>query len=62
MAPELTLACWDCDRAKPVLDSSLGLAGFDLVCQTETSGTLFPLAVNEARFDITELSFASYLV
>ncbi|MEC7593408.1 MAG: hypothetical protein VX021_03115 [Pseudomonadota bacterium] len=62
MAPKLTLACWDYDRAKPVLDGSLGLAGFDLVCQTETPGTLFPLAVNEARFDITELSFASYLV
>ena len=62
MAPKLTLACWDYDRAKPLLDGSLGLVGFDLVCQMEMPCTLLPLAVNEVSFDITELSFASYLV
>jgi 4,5-dihydroxyphthalate decarboxylase len=58
----LTLACWDYDRARPVLDGSLQLEGFDLVCHAEPPGTLFPLAVNDAPFDITELSFASYLI
>ena len=59
---KISLACWDYDRARPVLDGSLRLDGFDLECHTETPGTLFPLSVNEAPFDITELSFASYVI
>lgn len=59
---KITLACWDYDRALPVLDGSLQLDGFELQCHAEPPGTLFPLAVGAAPFDITELSFASYLI
>lgn len=38
------------------------MKGFDLDCHTEPPGVLFPLAVGEARFDVTEFSFASYLI
>ena len=59
---ELTLACWDYDRAIPIFEGSVKLGGFDLRCHIESPGTLFPLSVTKAPFDITELSFASYLI
>lgn len=59
---KITLACWDYDRAMPVLDGSIKVKGFDLDCHTEPPGTLFPLAVGDAPFDVTEFSFASYLI
>jgi len=59
---ELTLACWDYDRAMPVLDGRVTLNNFNLNCHVEPPGVLFPLAVTKAPFDITELSFASYVI
>ena len=59
---KITLACWDYDRAIPILNGSIKLEGFDLDCYTEPPGTLFPLSVEEAPYDITEFSFASYLI
>jgi 4,5-dihydroxyphthalate decarboxylase len=59
---KITLACWDYDRAMPVLDGSVKLEDFDLDCHAKPPSTLFPLSVNEAPYDITEFSFASYLI
>ena len=59
---KISLACWDYDRARPVLDGRVGVKGFDLECHTEPPGTLFPLAVGDATYDVTEFSFASYLI
>ena len=59
---KITLACWDYDRAVPVLDGSVKLKDFDLDCHTKPPSMLFPLSVTEAPYDITEFSFASYLI
>jgi 4,5-dihydroxyphthalate decarboxylase len=59
---KITLACWDYDRALPVLDGSVELEDFDLACYIKPPSALFPLSVNEAPYDITEFSFASYLI
>jgi len=59
---ELSLACWDYDRALPILDGRVGVPGFKLRCESAPPGRLFPLAVGDAPYDITELSFASYAI
>ncbi len=58
----LTLACWDHDRAQAVLDGRVKIDGVDLACQALPTTTLFPLAVEQAKFDITELSISSYIM
>ncbi len=59
---KLTLACWDHDRAQAILDGAIGIEGCELACQALPTTTLFPLAVEEARFDITEMSLSSYIM
>ncbi len=58
----LSLACWDYDRALPVLDGRAPVAGWQVAATAAPPGVLFPLAVGEARYDVSELSFASYLI
>ncbi|MDA0998502.1 MAG: 4,5-dihydroxyphthalate decarboxylase [Proteobacteria bacterium] len=58
----ITLACWDYDRARPVLDGRVPIAGWQAETTAAPPGILFPLAVGEAPYDVTELSFASYLI
>ena len=58
----LSLACWDYDRARALLDGTVGVAGAALDCQALPTSTLFPLAVGEARFDVTEMSLSSYIL
>ncbi|WNK00994.1 ABC transporter substrate-binding protein [Thalassospiraceae bacterium LMO-JJ14] len=60
--PEISLACWDYDRALPILDGRIGVAGYRLKTETAPPGKLFPLAVGDAPYDVTELSFASYVI
>lgn len=62
MTRTLSLACWDYDRARPVLDGEIPVAGYTLETAALPPGILFPKAVGEAPYDITELSFASYLI
>lgn len=59
---EISLACWDYDRALPVLDGRVGIEGFGVRAEAQPPGTLFPLAVGDAPFDVTEFSFASYVI
>jgi 4,5-dihydroxyphthalate decarboxylase len=58
----VTLATWDHDRAQAILDGRVGVKGCALVCSLQPSTILFPLAVNEAKYDITEMSLSSYIM
>jgi 4,5-dihydroxyphthalate decarboxylase len=59
---KISVACWDYDRALPVLDGRVPVEGFEIDPITAPPGTLFPLSVTTAPYDVTELSFASYLI
>ncbi len=58
----ITLATWDHDRAQAILDGRVGIKGCALNCSSYPTTTLFPLAVNEAKYDITEMSLSSYIM
>lgn len=58
----LSLACWDYDRTQAILDGRVDVPGCTLDCQALPTSTLFPLAVDEARFDVTEMSLSSYVM
>jgi len=59
---KLTLATWDHDRCMPLHDGRVSVPGVDLESHILPTGKLFPIAVQEARFDITELSISSYIL
>ncbi|NQV98916.1 MAG: 4,5-dihydroxyphthalate decarboxylase [Rhodospirillales bacterium] len=59
---KLTLACWDHDRAQAVLDGRVTIKGVDLEADALPTTTLFPLAVDAATYDITEMSLSSYIM
>tara|TARA_R110002124_G_scaffold53369_8_gene153066 strand:- start:19107 stop:20123 length:1017 start_codon:yes stop_codon:yes gene_type:complete len=59
---DLSLACWDYDRAQAVLDGTIAVPGCRIAAQVHPTSTLFPLAVGEARFDVTEMSMSSYIL
>jgi len=58
----VTVATWDHDRTLPVLQGEVPVAGFEVEAHILPTTQLFPIAVNEARFDVTELSLSSYLL
>lgn len=62
----LSLATWDHDRVMGVHDGSCPVEGPDGPVAIEShvlpTTTLFPVAVQEARFDVTELSVSSYVL
>jgi 4,5-dihydroxyphthalate decarboxylase len=58
----LTLATWDHDRAMPVHDGRVPVPGVAFESHILPTGTLFPLAVQSARFDVTELSLSSHIL
>ncbi len=62
MSLRLSFASWDHDRALPLHDGTVSIPGVTIDSQIATTGTLFPLAVGDAPYDITELSFASYII
>jgi len=59
---KLTLATWDHDRCMPLHDGRVSVPGVDFESHILPTGKLFPIAVQEARFDITELSISSYIL
>lgn len=58
----ISLATWDHDRLLPLHDGRVALEGVEIESHLLPTSTLFPLAVQEARFDVTELSVSSYLL
>jgi 4,5-dihydroxyphthalate decarboxylase len=59
---KVEFATWDHDRVMPLHDGRISVDGFTLDSHILPTSKLFPLAVQEARFDITELSVSSYLL
>ena len=58
----LTLATWDHDRCMPLHEGRVSIPGVEFESHILPTGKLFPIAVQEARFDITELSISSYIL
>jgi len=59
---ELSLGTWDHDRIMALHDGSVQVPGVQLNCEVHPTSKLFPWAVQEARFDITEMSVSSYIL
>ncbi|SFE89157.1 substrate-binding domain-containing protein [Roseivivax sediminis] len=59
---KISFATWDHDRTLPLHDGRVTVPGVELESHIHPTSKLFPLAVQEARFDVTELSVSSYLL
>jgi len=62
MALKLSLATWDHDRVMGLHDGRVSVPGVEFESHILPTSKLFPLAVQEARFDVTELSASSYVL
>jgi 4,5-dihydroxyphthalate decarboxylase len=58
----ISVASWDHDRALPVLNGAVPVPGFAIEPHILPTTQLFPIAVKEARFDVTELSLSSHIL
>jgi len=58
----LTLGTWDHDRVMGLHDGSVQVPDVTLESHIHPTAKLFPWAVQEARFDITEMSVSSYIM
>lgn len=59
---ELSLGTWDHDRIMGLHDGTVTVPGVQLNCEVHPTSKLFPWAVQEARFDVTEMSVSSYVL
>ena len=59
---QLSIAMGDYDRTRALLDGSVQIDGVDPVCMTLSPEETFFRAFRGVEFDISELSFSSYLV
>ncbi len=59
---KLTLATWDHDRVMALHEGTVQVPGVTLESHIHPTSKLFPWAVQEARFDITEMSVSSYVM
>ena len=58
----LALACGNYDRTRRLIDGSVGIDGHAVEVQTLPPETMFARAFNDLAFDISELSFSTYLM
>lgn len=58
----ISVATWDHDRSLPVLKGDVPVPGFTVEPHILPTTQLFPIAVQEARFDVTELSLSSHIL
>jgi len=58
----LTLACWDYDRTRALIDGRVSLPGCTIKPTVLPPGEIFARAFTEAPFDISELSLSSYMM
>lgn len=61
-ALNLSVATWDHDRTLPVLTGQVPIPGVEVTPHIMPTAQLFPIAVQEARFDVTELSLSSHIL
>ncbi len=57
----LTLACWDYDRTRPLIDGRVKAQGIDLDVQMLRPRVMFPRMLEDKEFHASELSLASYV-
>jgi 4,5-dihydroxyphthalate decarboxylase len=57
----LTLACWDYDRTRPLMDGRVQPEGIDLDVRVLRPRELFPRMLEHQEFEVSELSLASYV-
>jgi 4,5-dihydroxyphthalate decarboxylase len=57
----LTLACWDYDRTRALFDGRVKPDGIDLDIKVMRPRQIFPRMLEKQEFDVSELSFASYV-
>jgi 4,5-dihydroxyphthalate decarboxylase len=58
---KLTLACWDYDRTRPLIDGRVHAEGIDLEIKVMRPREIFPRMLENREFDISELSLGSYV-
>lgn len=59
---KLTLACWDYDRTRPLIDGRVKPDGIELDIQILRPRQTFPRMLEDREFQISELSLASYAI
>lgn len=59
---DVSFATWDHDRTLPIHDGRVTVPGVRIDSHVEPTSRLFPLAVSEARYDVTEMSVSSYVL
>jgi 4,5-dihydroxyphthalate decarboxylase len=57
---KLTLACWDYDRTRPLIDGRVRAEGIDLEIKVMRPREAFPRMLENQEFEVSELSLASY--
>jgi len=57
---KLTLACWDYDRTRPLIDGRVKPEGIDLDIQIHRPRVTFQRMLDNQEFQLSELSLASY--
>jgi 4,5-dihydroxyphthalate decarboxylase len=57
----LTLACWDYDRTRPLIDRRVQPEGIDLTFVVARPRHVFPRMLHRQEFDVSELSLAFYI-
>jgi 4,5-dihydroxyphthalate decarboxylase len=56
---KLSLACWDYDRTRPLIEGRIAPEGLDLRVETLRPRQMFPRMLERQEFDCSELSLAS---
>lgn len=59
---QLTLACGDYDRTRPLIDGAVRPLGIDLTCLPLTIEEIFFRMARFREFDVAEMSLSSYLI
>ena len=57
---KLTLACWDYDRTRPLIDGRVKAEGIGLDIEVLRPRQAFQRMLDKKEFDVSELSLASY--
>ncbi|HSE85248.1 MAG TPA: PhnD/SsuA/transferrin family substrate-binding protein [Candidatus Binatia bacterium] len=58
---KLTLACWDYDRTRPLIDGRVQAEGIDLDIKVMRPRETFPRMLEHKEFEVSELSLGSYV-